>query len=54
MRQVTWLWALDTPTAHIAQQMRISPSTVRVHLYQARQRLAADPFLTQIAGPTES
>lgn len=48
MRQVTWLWALGTPTAHIAQQMRISPSTVRVHLYQARQRLAADPFLVQI------
>ncbi|WP_405966007.1 sigma-70 family RNA polymerase sigma factor [Streptomyces sp. NBC_00723] len=32
MRQVTWLWALGTPTAHIAQQLRISPSTVRVHL----------------------
>lgn len=49
MRQVTWLWALGTPTAHIAQRMCISPSTVRVHLHQARQRLAADPVLTQIA-----
>ncbi|MFJ3975913.1 sigma-70 family RNA polymerase sigma factor [Streptomyces sp. NPDC090021] len=50
MRQVTWLWALGTPTARIAQQMRISPSTVRVHLHQARQRLAADSVLAQNDG----
>ncbi|MGW0926144.1 sigma-70 family RNA polymerase sigma factor [Streptomyces sp. NPDC002755] len=54
MRQAAWLWALGTPTAHIAQQMHISPSTVRVHLYQARQRLAADPLLSQLAGHMES
>ena len=48
MRQVTWLWALGTPTTRIAQQMRITPSTVRVHLHQARQRLATDPLLTTL------
>ncbi|MFE2519416.1 sigma-70 family RNA polymerase sigma factor [Streptomyces mirabilis] len=51
MRQVTWLWTLGAPTAHIAQQLGISPSTVRVHLFQARQRLAADPLLVLIASP---
>ncbi|WP_374117255.1 sigma-70 family RNA polymerase sigma factor [Streptomyces sp. MNU76] len=54
MRQVTWLWTLGVPTAHIAQQLGISPSTVRVHLFQARQRLAADPLVVQIAGPARS
>ncbi|MFF3456945.1 sigma-70 family RNA polymerase sigma factor [Streptomyces sp. NPDC002730] len=45
MRHATWLWALGTPTTDIARQLRIAPSTVRVHLHQARQRLAADPAL---------
>ncbi|MFF8639072.1 sigma-70 family RNA polymerase sigma factor [Streptomyces pilosus] len=48
MRQATWLWALGTPTTHIAQQLGITPSTVRVHLHQARRRLAADPLLTSV------
>jgi RNA polymerase sigma-70 factor (ECF subfamily) len=54
MRQVTWLWACGEPTARIAQQLGISPSTVRVHLFQARQRLAADPLVTLLASPTRS
>ncbi|MGX5183070.1 sigma-70 family RNA polymerase sigma factor [Streptomyces avermitilis] len=54
MRQVAWLWALGTPTAHIAQQLGISPSTARVHLFQARQRLAADPLLILTATPAKS
>ncbi|MER5466528.1 sigma-70 family RNA polymerase sigma factor [Streptomyces sp. NPDC002668] len=51
MRQVIRLWALDTPTADIGRQLHISSSTVRVHLHQARQRLAADPALCP---PTDS
>ncbi|WP_438363853.1 sigma-70 family RNA polymerase sigma factor [Streptomyces hyaluromycini] len=54
MRQAVWLWALGTPTSHVAQQLGISPSTVRVHLHQARQRLAADPLLASIIGPPSS
>lgn len=54
MREVTWLWTLDVPTAHIAQQLGISPSTVRAHLFQARQRLAADPLLALIEGTARS
>ncbi|WP_063778547.1 sigma-70 family RNA polymerase sigma factor [Streptomyces stelliscabiei] len=54
MRQVTWLWTLSVPTADIAQQLGISPSTVRVHLFQARQRLAADPLVVLIASPARS
>ncbi|GGV90033.1 sigma-70 family RNA polymerase sigma factor [Streptomyces massasporeus] len=50
MRQVTWLWAIGTPPPQIARQLGISASTVRVHLYQARQRLAADPLLASHAG----
>ncbi|MFI9754739.1 sigma factor-like helix-turn-helix DNA-binding protein [Streptomyces collinus] len=49
MRQVVWLWALGTPPPQIARQLGISSSTVRVHLYQARQRLAADPLLASLA-----
>ncbi|MFI1002470.1 hypothetical protein ACIP10_26740 [Streptomyces galbus] len=33
----------------MAQQLSISPSTVRVHLFQARQRLAADPLVALLA-----
>ncbi len=54
MRQVTWLWTLGVPTAHIAQQLGISPNTVRVHLFHARQRLAADPLVVLIASPARS
>jgi RNA polymerase sigma-70 factor (ECF subfamily) len=54
MRQVTWLWTLGEPTAHIAQQLGISPSTVRVHLFQARQRLAADPLVGLLSSSTRS
>ncbi|MFF7205342.1 sigma-70 family RNA polymerase sigma factor [Streptomyces sp. NPDC008141] len=48
MRETTWLWALGTPTAVIARRLSITPSTVRVHLHQARQRLATDPALTHL------
>jgi RNA polymerase sigma-70 factor (ECF subfamily) len=48
MRQVIWMWTLGTSTASIAQQLGISPSTVRVHLFEARQRLAADPFVVSM------
>ncbi|MGW1491299.1 sigma-70 family RNA polymerase sigma factor [Streptomyces sp. NPDC002402] len=48
MRQVIWLWALNTPTAEIGRQLHIRSSTVRVHLHQARQRLAADPALCHL------
>ncbi|GGW73610.1 RNA polymerase sigma factor [Streptomyces xantholiticus] len=48
MRHATWLWALGTPTTDIALHLRIAPSTVRVHLHQARQRLAADPGLRDL------
>jgi RNA polymerase sigma-70 factor (ECF subfamily) len=51
MRQVTWLWTLGVPTAHIAQQLGVSPNTVRVHLFHARQRLAADPLVVLLASP---
>lgn len=54
MRQVTWLWASGEPTARIAQQLSISPSTVRVHLFQARQRLATDPLVALLTSPTRS
>lgn len=49
LAEPTWLWTLGVPTARIAQQMGISPSTVRAHLFQARQRLAADPLVALIA-----
>ncbi|MGW1675191.1 sigma-70 family RNA polymerase sigma factor [Streptomyces sp. NPDC002324] len=54
MRQVTWLWTHGVPTAHIAQRLGISPSTVRVHLFQARQRLATDPLVILLASPARS
>ncbi|MFI8215770.1 sigma-70 family RNA polymerase sigma factor [Streptomyces sp. NPDC085932] len=54
MRQVAWLWALGTPPSQIARQLGISPSTVRVHLHQARHRLAADPTVVALAGETAS
>lgn len=45
MRQVTLLWALGNSTPHISALLHIAPSTVRVHLHQARQRLATDSHL---------
>ncbi|MCX4826818.1 sigma-70 family RNA polymerase sigma factor [Streptomyces sp. NBC_01142] len=52
MRQTAWLWALGTPTAVIARRLSITPSTVRVHLHQARQRLAANPALRGLTRQT--
>jgi RNA polymerase sigma-70 factor (ECF subfamily) len=48
MREVTWYWATGTPVAVIARGMGIAPATVRVHLHQARLRLASDPDLTDV------
>jgi RNA polymerase sigma-70 factor, ECF subfamily len=47
MRQVTLQWSTGVPVDSIARSMGITASTVRVHLHQARLRLAADPDLAQ-------
>lgn len=51
MREVTWSWAIGTPVAVIAHGMGIAPATVRVHLHQARLRLAGDPDLADAHAP---
>ncbi|WP_369199150.1 LuxR C-terminal-related transcriptional regulator [Streptomyces djakartensis] len=53
MRWVVWLWARGISTSEMARQMRIGHSTVRVHLYQARRRLAADSVLLAAATSSE-
>ncbi len=45
MRQATLHWAMGVHGTVIAQDMGIAAATVRVHLHQARLRLAADPVL---------
>jgi RNA polymerase sigma-70 factor (ECF subfamily) len=47
MRQVTLRWSMGAPVAGIARDLGITASTVRVHLHQARLRLAADPGLAR-------
>ncbi|MFE5924149.1 RNA polymerase sigma factor [Streptomyces sp. NPDC056468] len=47
MRRATLLWATGASTAEIAQRLGITRGTVRVHLHQARRRLAADPALAR-------
>ncbi|MFI6495591.1 sigma-70 family RNA polymerase sigma factor [Streptomyces sp. NPDC050564] len=51
MRQVTWMRAQGICTPAIAQRLHITPATVRVHLHQARQRLAADQHLRRVLFP---
>ncbi|MFF4088860.1 sigma-70 family RNA polymerase sigma factor [Streptomyces nigra] len=53
MREVTWYWANGTPVATIAQDLGIAPATVRVHLHQARLRLASDPDLADAHMPSQ-
>ncbi|MFF4155165.1 sigma-70 family RNA polymerase sigma factor [Streptomyces sp. NPDC001651] len=51
MREVTWSWATGAPVATIARDLGIAPATVRVHLHQARLRLASDPDLADVHMP---
>ncbi|MFI5825006.1 sigma-70 family RNA polymerase sigma factor [Streptomyces rishiriensis] len=54
MREVTWHWATGAPVADIARGMKIAPATVRVHLHQARRRLALDPRLADARAPSSA
>jgi RNA polymerase sigma-70 factor (ECF subfamily) len=47
MREVMLHWAMGVPVGVIAARMGIAAATVRVHLHQARLRLADDPGLTR-------
>ncbi len=51
MREVIWRWATGASVADIARDMGIAPATVRVHLHQARLRLASDRGLADARWP---